>query len=344
MSLASYLDSKKKGAGYTVDRTGILGGTATGGFGVKSIGEMFTESQAFKDYLSKGMTNSDVFKIPNRKDLVDSVGANGALLRPWEQFIINPAQRPFRMRDLLAVAPTTNNAVDYLREETFQNNSAVAPEGTLKAESAIEYNMITQPVITIAHHIPMTRQAVSDIPALQQQINQRLLYGLQLTEDAQILFGNGTSPNMTGLMVDTAVQVYAPTAGDTKPDQIRKAMTRVFNAEYPPTGIVLNPTDWEDIELLKSTQGEYILESVNDGGAQRLFGVPVVVTTAMTAGSFLIGAFGLGAQLFDREEANIRISEHNADDFVRNQIRILAEERLALCTYRPTAFVRGVFA
>ena len=341
--LANYLEQKQKG--MAPNRTGIMGGSATGGMGgIKSIGQMFTDSQAFKDYLSKGMTNSDVFKIPNTKDLVDSVGANGALLRPWEQFIINPAQRAFRMRDLLAVAPTTNNAVDYLRETTFTNNAGVAPEGTLKAESALEYNMVTQPVITIAHHIPMTRQAVQDIPALQQQINQRLLYGLQLTEDSQILFGNGAGSNMLGLMVDTAVQVYTPTAGDTLPDQIRRAMTLVYDAEYPPTGIVLNPRDWETIELLKTTYGEYVLEGVNDGGQMRLFGVPVVVTTAMTAGSFLIGAFGLGAQLFDREEANIRISEHNADDFVRNQIRILAEERLALCTYRPTAFVRGVFA
>jgi len=321
-----------------------LGGAPTGGFNgqVKSIGQQFVESQVYKDFVSKGMTNSDTFKIQT-KALIDSTGQDAGLLRPYEQFIISPAQRPFRMRDLLAVAPTTNNAVDYLQEVTFTNASAIAPEGTVKAESTLEYNMVSSLVKTIAHHVPITRQAVQDIPALQQQVNNRLMYGLQLTEDSQILFGDGTGSNFTGLMVDTNVQTYTGVGGNTKPDQIRKAMTKVYNAEYPPTGVILHPDDWQDIELLKTTQGEYVLESVNDGGQKMLFGVPVVVTTAMTSGSYLIGAFGIGAQLFDREEANIRISEHNADDFVRNQLRILAEERIALATYRPSAFVRSTF-
>lgn len=344
-NLTAYLEAKKAGRQLPINRQGFLGGAPTGGFNgqVKSIGQLFTESQVYKDFMTKGMVNSDTFTVPSTKALVDSTGQDGGLLRPYEQFIVSPSQRPFTMRDLLQATPTQNNAVDYLQEVSYTNASAIVNEGQVKPESSIEFNMIQSPIKTIAHHIPLTRQIMQDIPAIQQHINNRLMYGLQLSEDSQLLFGDGISPNFTGFMVDTNVNVYTGVGGNTKPDQIRKAMKIVENAEYPATGIILHPDDWADIELLKTTQGEYVLESVNSGGQRMLFGVPVVVTTAMTSGSYLVGSFGLGAQIFDREEKNIRVSESNQDDFIRNQLRLLCEERIGFALYRPASFVRSTF-
>jgi HK97 family phage major capsid protein len=179
------------------------------------------------------------------------------------------------------------------------------------------------------------------------------MYGLRLQEDAQILNGSGTGENLTGILNTTGIQTYnwssgyySATAGmtDTKADALRRAATLSFLAYYEPSGVVLHPNDWEDIELTKDGNGAYVVAvSVAMGGEQKLWRIPVVDTPAMTEGTALIGAFGTGAQIYDRESASIRISEQHADFFVRNAIVILAEQRLALAVKRPESFVKVSF-
>ena len=130
----------------------------------------------------------------------------------------------------------------------------------------------------------------------------------------------------------------------SKADAIRRAATLAFLAYYEPTGVVLHPNDWEDIELAKDTNGQYLVAvSVALGGEPKLWRIPVVETPAIPEGTALVGAFGTGAQLYDREQASIRISEQHSDFFVRNAIVVLAEQRLALAVKRPEAFVKVNF-
>ena len=170
------------------------------------------------------------------------------------------------------------------------------------------------------------------------------MYGLALTEETQILYGDGVGDNIQGIMTNPNIQDAGGVGGDDSLiDHIRRSITRTMLAGYPATGIVLHPNNWQDIELLKGADGHYIWVSVVNGGESRLWRVPVVQSTGINENEYLVGAFGLGAQLWDRERANIRVSEHHADYFARNMLAILAEERLALTTYRPEAFVKGVF-
>ena len=137
-------------------------------------------------------------------------------------------------------------------------------------------------------------------------------------------------------------QTYAwssGTVGDTKIDALRRAATKAHIREYMPTGAVLNPSDWEDIELAKGTDNHYIWFNVSSGTEERLFRLPVVVTNAINAGDGLVGSFAIGATIWDREQANVRISEHHEDFFTKRLVAILGEERLALTIYRPDAFV-----
>jgi HK97 family phage major capsid protein len=185
---------------------------------------------------------------------------------------------------------------------------------------------------------------------LRSIIDNELLYGLRLQEDYQILQGDGTGENLLGIL-NSNPQEYSWSDGptdavvaDTKADAIRRAATLALLAYYEPTGVVLNPQDWEDIELTKDQNGQYLIAvSVALGGEPKLWRVPVVDTPAMPVGQALIGAFGTGAQLYDREQASIRISEQHADFFVRNAIVILAEQRLALAVKRPESFVKVTF-
>jgi HK97 family phage major capsid protein len=106
-------------------------------------------------------------------------------------------------------------------------------------------------------------------------------------------------------------------------------------AEYPATGIVLHPSDWAAIELTKDTNGGYIFANPQSMATPALWGRPVVATQAMTVDTALVGAFQLGAQIFDREDANVVIARRTRTTSSRTWSRSVAEERLALAVYRP---------
>jgi len=224
---------------------------------------------------------------------------------------------------------------------------AATPETLIKPEMYVAYDLQTEAVKTLAHWIPASRQIMSDASALSGRINDRLVFGLKFSEEYHILYGDGSSRQLQGILTDAGRQTYAWSAGgldDTKVDAIRRAATKAALAYYPVNGVVLHPNDWEDIELLKGSDKHYIWVTVPDGaGVMRVWGIPVVVTTAINEGEFALGAWGMGATLWDREMATVRVAEQHEDFFIRNMVLVLAEERLAQTVERPEAFVHGSF-
>lgn len=313
----------------------------------KSAGELFIQSDQYKQMVQNGEQKSAPvqFKSFFRKDLTSAADSAGTLVIPNRvPGVVAGPDRELRLRDLMNVQNTDSNAIEYVTETGFTNNAAPVAEGNLKPQSNITFDVATATVKTIAHWIPATRQILSDAAQLQNYINNRLTYGLKLVEESQILYGDGTGENLQGIMTNPNIQVNDTVrAGDTKIDHLRRSMTLALMAGYPVTGLTLNPIDWEDIELMKGSDGHYIWISVTEGGQPRIFRVPVVQTPSIVENEFLLGAFGIGATLWDREQANVRVSESHADFFARNMVAILAEERLALTNYRPESFVRGRF-
>ena len=169
------------------------------------------------------------------------------------------------------------------------------------------------------------------------------MYGLRLEEDNQILNGAG-GDGLTGILQTTGVQAYSQVSSEVNSDALRRAATKVILSNYQPTGYVLHPNDWEDTELQRGEDGQYMLAvNVAIGADTRIWRLPVVETPAITEGTFLAGAFGLGAQVYDRQVANVRIAEQHSDFFIRNAVAVLAEQRLALAVKRPEAFVVGTW-
>jgi HK97 family phage major capsid protein len=313
----------------------------------QSAGRLFTGSDAYKNMIQSGEQKSAPvrFKSFFKKDLTSAPTSAGQLVVPQRTGDIITPEQELRIRDLLNVQTTTSNALEYVEETGFTNNAAPVVEGSLKPQSDLTFDVKTATVKTIAHWVPATRQILDDAAQLRSYIDNRLTYGLKLIEEQQLLYGDGTGENLQGLMTNADVQTNNTVAeGDTKIDHLRRSMTKSILAGYPVTGMVLNPLDWEDIELMKGSDGHYVWISVTEGGTPRIFRVPVVQTPAMVESEFLLGAFGIGATLWDREQANVRVSESHADFFARNMVAILAEERLALTTYRPESFVKGGFA
>lgn len=322
-----------------------------GGGQVKSLGEQFIQSDAFEAMIKANEYKSAPMRVKslygNSKAIITTAdGSGGALLGTQRATVDMTAPlRTFRIRDLLPVQPTQSNAIDYVQETGFTNAARPVAETLLKPESALTFDVMTESIKTIAHWIPASRQVLADAGQLQAYIDNRLLYGLMLAEEQQILYGDGLSPNLQGILTHTGIQTYAWSAGevgDTKIDAIRRAITLARISEYPVNGIVMHPNDWEDVQLAKGDDGHYIWVNVNTGGEQRLWAVPVVETTAIAEGEALLGSFNMGAMLWDREEANIRIGEPE-NFFTRNMVAILAEERLALTIFRPESFVGLTF-
>lgn len=286
-----------------------------------------------------------------------------------DAMVISP-MRTKRVRDLFPVRRTTAAVIEYFRQIGFTsleapgvsasaystNNAAAAVAErtgnafTAKPQSSFKFVGEQAPVRTLAHWEAAHRNVLADEPQLRSIIDNELMYGLRLLEDSQILKGSGSGENLMGVLNTPSIQEYAWSDGaatpvpDTKADALRRAATLSFLAYYEPSGVVMHPNDWEDIELTKDANGQYLLAvSIAAGGAPRVWRMPIVDTPAMTEGQALVGAFGTAAQLYDREQASIRISEQHADFFVRNAIVILAEQRLALAVKRPEAFVKVTF-
>jgi len=327
----------------------------------RSVGDAFLNSEEFKSLqggkAGVNMTSPFMAKSLQQKDLYSGLptgtpDAFGAIERDG---IVPIAQRRSRVRDLFPARTTNSAVVEYFRQTGFTNNASVVPEYSsgnfgAKPQSTMTFVGEQAPVRTIAHWEAAHRNVLADEPQLRSIIDNELLYGLRLTEDAQILSGAGTGEDLTGILNTTDIQTYAWSDGatspvaDTKADALRRAATLAYLAYYEPTGIIVHPSDWEDIELTKNSQGTYLLAMSVAGGAEsRVWRIPVIDTPAIASGTALVGAFGTGAQLYDREAATIRISEQHSDFFVRNAIVVLAEERLALAVKRPEAFVKVTF-
>jgi len=326
-----------------------------------SVGEAFLNSPEFKS-LQGGKNGANMVapfqtKSLEQKDIYSGLptGTPGQFGAVERDGIVPIAQRRSRVRDLFPARSTNAAIIEYFRQTGFTNNASVVPEYSssafgAKPQSTMTFKGEQAPVRTIAHWEAAHRNVLADEPQLRSIVDNELLYGLRLTEDNQILSGAGTGEDLTGILNTTGIQTYSWSAGsttpvaDTKADAIRRAATLSYLAYYEPTGIIVNPNDWEDIELTKNTQGTYLLAMSVAGGAEsRVWRIPVIDTPAIASGTALIGAFGTGAQLYDREAATIRISEQHSDFFVRNAIVILAEERIALAVKRPESFVKVTF-
>ncbi len=230
--------------------------------------------------------------------------------------------------------------------EVVSDTFVFTPETTLKPNAEITVDLITDTPKVLAHMLSASRQILDDAPQFRGFINTRLLDSFVLSEERQILYGTNTGNQIRGILNETDINAYSwssGTPGDTKLDAIRRAMTLSALAFYPVTGIVVHPSDWEDMQLAKGEDGHYIWATVPGGTDNMVWRAPVVDTTAINVGTSLVGAFSLGAAIYDREMANVRVSEEHSDYFSRNMVAIRAEERIATAVYRPPSFTGVTF-
>lgn len=310
----------------------------------ESLGKRIVEDEKVKAFLESGGGKVRV-GVKAITSLESGDGGAGDLIVPQRvPGIIRQPDRAMTIRDLLSVGRTTSNSIEFVQETGFTNAAAPVAEGAQKPESSLEFSLQTSPVRTIAHWMQASKQVLADVPALQSYIDTRLRFGLELVEEDQILAGDGTGQNLLGLIPQaTPFDDTRRKVGDTRIDIVRRAMTQVRLAEYRADAIVLHPSDWEEIELTKDADARYIWANPRGLLGPTLWGLPVVDTTAVEEGEFLVGNFRMSSQIWDREDANVEISTEDRDNFIKNMVTMRAEERLALTVYRPEALIYGDF-
>lgn len=312
---------------------------------VKSLGELVTAADEFKNY--KQYNNQGVAEFAldfpefgfDGAELKTTVttAAGYAPFSPRLPRVVDSAQRRPVVASLIPNTQVEQAVILFMEETTFTNNAAPVAENAAKPESALAWTQRSQPMEVVATYVPVTNQQLDYVPQMQSTIENRLRLMLELAEETQLLSGSGTSPALLGFYNKSGVQTQAK-GTDPVPDALYKAMTKVRHTGFAePTGHVLHPNDWQDIRLLRTADGIYIWGNPSEEGPERVWGKPVVVTTAATENTGLTGDFQLYSEIFRKMGVRVVFGRIN-DDLVKNKQTVLIEEYVCLVIYRAAAF------
>jgi HK97 family phage major capsid protein len=318
------------------------GGGGGGAEVQKSWGEQLIASPQFEAFRANPQVSTRV-EVKTISTLTMGSTTGGPMIAPM--VITDPSVMPRRrmtIRNLIAPGSTTSNSVWFPRQTGRQNMAAMVSEGAAKPQSDITTTQVQSPVRTLATFMNVSRQAMDDAPALMSLVDGELRYNLNFVEEGQMLYGDGTGENLLGLVTQsTAYSAPFTAASETAIDRILQALVQAELALVPASGVVLNIADWGKMRALKSTLGTYLLGEPAEQTVPQLWGLPVAVTPAITAGTFLVGAFYQAAQIFDRLSAEILMSTEAGNNFTTNLVTVRGEERLTMICKRPEAFVAG---
>lgn len=322
---------------------GVIKGKAP----VETLGQMVIKSDAFKQYAA-GNSGQRSFRI-EANTIIGQEGSPAenadTIVAPHRlPGIIPGAFRQLKVRDVLPQGTTGGNMVEYTRELAWTNNAAEVAEGAQKPQSALTFELVNAPVRTIAHWIKASKQVLSDAPQLQSYIDTRMRYGVEYRIDQQLLTGDGNGQNISGMLDAGNFTAFTPETGDNALDSINKAIYQVYGSDYAPTAIIMNPQDWGAIERLKvgASDDRYIIGNPQGQIGAVLWGLPVVVTNAMTQGHFLVGAMPIAFQVWNRQGTVVEVFEQDETNVQQNLLTIRAEARLALAVYRPASVRSGL--
>lgn len=306
----------------------------------KSVGELFVESEDYKAEHRRGHSSRTKYGVElpyvEFKTTMTTTAGWSAPNDRTSKVVPYALRRPV-VADLIPTDTTTLSAIRYMEETTFTNNAATVAENALKPESALALTEVTSNVQVIATTLPVTDQQLDDVPGIRAYIDGRLMLMLQLHEEVQLLSGSGTSPQLLGFYNKPTIQTEAKGVNPT-PDAFYRAMTKVRHTGFAePSGHVVHPNDWQDIRLLRTTDGIYIWGSPVEVGPERLWGLPVVITTAATEGTGLTGDFLMYSHI-SRKMGITVMAGFVGDDFRYNRQTLKAEMRESLEIYRGSAF------
>lgn len=306
--------------------------SSTNKFGTVSLGQIASREEAVR-FLSQGNATPGP---------VTSTGA-AQLIQPDNRGFQPLNLRPLRFLDLIPTGTTDSNSIEYVQVQAIPGTTGMVAEGAVKPEVGLTLGDAVAPVRTIAGWIKVNRQAMDDAAGLATLINTLLPYDVRRKIENQVLAGDGLGQNLKGILNQTGLGAPAFVAGDNPADAILRAMTVVILSDADPNFVAAHPLTWQDILLMRETGAAGTRAGAYLGGGPFAFTAPTIWGLALTPSTVIPQATPLvgdanGVTLLFREGVNVKTSDSDQDDFVRNRVTILAEARVAAPVWRPASF------
>jgi HK97 family phage major capsid protein len=311
----------------------------------RTAGQQFVESDIYTQRTGFNVGEVEVRNLLTGSSIGTSGSDNLALI--GQPYLHTPSlrRRRFFVRDLMTVDTTGLQVIPYVQELnalTNETGAGTVMEASAKPEVTMQFTPAEAPVRKIAAWVQVTEEAFADAPTLRSYVDSRLAYMLLVEEEDQLINGNGTAPNISGILDQTGLQTQAAVADDLAAT-IGLAAGKVENVDGFIDGVAINPiTYWEGVV-------ERHTGTMDGGHADRgipfadappgIWGVPVVRTRALDADKAIVGNWQQGATVFDRQQTIIKSTDSHASLFISNTLVVLAEKREALAVWRPDFFV-----
>lgn len=278
-------------------------------------------------------------EVVSRDDFAADIAPTANMRRGDYYGVLPQLQRPLRLLDLIPSAPMSGSNIPYTVESGVFTDAAETAEAATKPEAGVTYTDAESIARVIAGWMKLPKPALSDVPALRGIIDQRLRYIVLRRLEAQIINGNGTAPNLRGILATSGIGAVTYDAGELAADQILNGIVNVLLADATADGILMHPTDWAAVLKVKAAgDGHYYSAGPFSVTPQVIWGVPLIPSPAVPAGMVLVGDFSIGVQLFVREGIQVLFSDSDGTDFIQNRVTLLGEGRFALPVWRPSAF------
>lgn len=329
---------------------------------VKSVGEQFVESEGYKALLDRIKSGNGLQQGASTGKVEVKAGTlleggQGAGLIPVPQVVPGVVEKLFErltIADILPTGATNTNSLRYIVEGTATPGATSVAEGGDKPASNLALSTTDEPVQKIATILTVSDEMLEDAAAVSSYINGRLSLFVRIEEEDQLLNGDGTAPNISGIL-DRSINTYAAGTVDDNAVALFKAANGTRGSSFlEPDAIIMNPANWQATRLLQDGNGQFYgggpftsayagpagSEPATYPAANMLWGMRVIVTSAITANTALLGAFSQAAQVFRRGGLTVEATNSHSDYFTKNLVAIRAEERLALACYRPGAFTK----
>lgn len=315
---------------------------------IKSLGELVAEEKAYADWVKRGAPNGIDFSFDMMPSDMLAKGMHfKTLMTTAAGFApesvrlpgyVDAVSRPIQLIDIIPMSPTGQPSIKYMEETTRTHAAAERAEGGTYAESTFASTERTSSVQKITDSLPVTDEQLDDVVMMQGYINGRLTFGIRQRLDGQVYVGDGSSPNLRGLVNVSGIQTQAK-GSDPVQDAFYKAMTKIrVTGRAVPTHHIMHPTDWQGVRLLRTADGIYIWGQPSEAGVDRMWGLPVVQAEARSAGSGMVGSFQPAwISLFERSGVDIQVG-YVGTQFTEGKRTVRGDMRAALVVFRPAAF------
>lgn len=317
----------------------------------KSVGDSFVADKAYTDFVSGAATSARAVITLDKEDSstptkvgITNAPAVTSLAPSLYAGVFGTPNVPQKIEPLIPHIAVTTDSVDYVTVADTINAAGVA-EAAKIPESTFTPKLAKANVVNVAHYTKITKQLADDAPALAAYINTKMLYGLQNKVESQIVNGNGTAPELKGLLAkDSYTDASTQLAGAKNLFDLLLLLQGVAEtAAYEPEALVLNPMTWAQLAMEKDSQGRYLLGGPGLAANKSVWGIPVVTSSAVPAGKFIFGNFTQTVTIYDRQQVAVEMTGTNEDDFTHYLYTIRASRRLALAVEVPAGIFAGDF-